>query len=98
MEIGSFAFQFLTEGGISGEKLQKELDRIYRTADNDAAGESESNTDVRPKARRDQHRITILEKFREKEEIDNLKNLVKDAGRKLELAENGLRQGGEQMG
>ena len=98
VEIGSFAFQFLTEGGISGEKLQKELDRIYRTADNDAAGESESNTDVRPKAQRDQHRITILEKFREKEEIDNLKNLVKDAGRKLELAENGLRQGGEQMG
>lgn len=76
----------------------KELDRIYRTADNDAAGESESNTDVRPKTRRDQQRITILEKFREKEEIDNLKNLVKDAGRKLKLAENGLRQGGEQMG
>ena len=30
MEIEVLPFQFLTEGGISGEKLQKELDRIYR--------------------------------------------------------------------
>ena len=40
-------------------------------------------------------RIDILEKFRAKEEIDNLKNLVIDAGRKNALAAMALKQGGE---
>lgn len=39
-------------------------------------------------------RIDILEKFRAKEEIDNLKNLVIDAGRKNALAAMALKQGG----
>lgn len=98
VEIGNFAAQFLTEGGISAEKLQGELDRIYRIEDGDAAGESGHTAGTRPGNRREKQRIIVLEKFRDKEEIDNLKNLVKDARRKIELAEKVLQQGGEQMG
>ena len=45
-----------------------------------------------------EQRIYILEKFRSEEEIENLKNLVVDAGRKNMLAATNLNQGGMTMG
>lgn len=86
-EIGNFAFHFQKDGKISNERIQKELDKIYR--------EKENNTE---KQAEETERINILEKFRTREEIRNLKDLVKDASRKNALAAMYLKQGGENMG
>lgn len=85
VEIGSFTYQFQKEGKIPGNKLQEELDKIYRKDVRFLDSYTEKNISGR---------IKILEEFREKEEIENLKNLVEDASRKNALAIMHLEQGG----
>ncbi len=84
-ELGSFAYQFQKDGRISCKKIQSELDKIYQ----EDTTSSVPHTDKRVLGR-----IKILEAFREKEEIDNLRNLVEDARRKNVLAAMHLKQGG----
>lgn len=103
VELAGFAVQFQKEGRISSERIQKELDKIYvireETGEEADWGERNEKQTEESKAADGSEknyfgRIDILEKFRAKEEIDNLKNLVIDAGRKNALAAMALKQGG----
>ena len=75
VELGNYAVQFQREGGISAEEIQKELDQIATV---DEEGETGG-------------RLEILRIHREEEEIENLKQLVLDAGDRNRLAEQELR-------
>ena len=76
VELGNFALQFQSEGGISEGEIQKELDKICVMNEK---GEVEG-------------RLKILREYREEEEVENLKNLVLDAANRNRLAAQELRQ------